>query len=460
LIYWWLPDKHTFEKEERGCVLRGLMGVFLKTSTKKSITCQLQEAINFHASGDDAQASELYKSILKAEPDNFYANLLFAIFLFDNEFFLDAVPYFSDAILADPKCAEAFNYRGVAFKNTGEFCKALDDYKTAIELRPTFHDAHFNLGLFLSYQGLDDEGIGCFRQALDCNPRNSLAHYNIGNLLSKKGQYRASLDEYDLAIAINPSNALFYVNKANALMKIGECSAALSSYSVAVSIDPKIPEALHFIDALACNQSKKPPQGYVEKLFDSYASLFEKSLVIDLGYKIPDIVATLIRKADPVESSISVLDLGCGTGLLGERISDLCERLDGVDISNSMLMEAQKKGAYDDLKHSDIEEYLAKNTIQFDYFVANDVFIYLGDLDNLFGLIKKKNKSGGKLLFTIELNNTNTFQLEQTGRYSHSREYIQMVSDKHGFCVLHSEDLDIRKESNGTILGVLYILTF
>ena len=123
-------------------------------------------------------------------------------------------------------------------------------------------------------------------------------------------------------------------------------------------------------------------------------------------------------------------------------------------------MEAQKKDAYDDLKHSDIEEYLAKNTIEFDYFVANDVFIYLGDLDNLFGLIKEKNKSGGKLLFTIELNNSDTFQLEKTGRYSHSREYIQLVSDKHGFCVLHSEDLNIRKETEGAVLGVLYILTF
>lgn len=436
------------------------MSLFLKTSSEKSVTCQLQEAINFHVSGEDAQASELYKSILKAEPNNFYANLLFAIFLFDNELFFDAVPYFSEAILAEPKCAEAFNYRGVAFKNIGEFCKALDDYKIAIELRPAYHDAHFNLGLILSDQGLADEGIGCFRQALDYNPRNSLAHYNIANLLSKKGQYSASLDEYDWAIAINPSNALFYLNKANALMKIGGFSEALSSYSTAISIDPKIPEALHFINALACNQSKKPPRGYVEKLFDNYASLFEKSLVIDLGYKIPDIAASLIRKADPNESSISVLDLGCGTGLFGEKVSDLCKRLDGVDASYSMLMEAQKKSAYDDLKHSDIEEYLAKNTTQFDYFVANDVFIYLGDLDNLFGLIKKKNKSGGKLLFTIELNNTDTFQLEKTGRYSHSREYIQLVSDKHGFCVLHSEDLIIRKESEGAVLGVLYILTF
>ena len=250
------------------------------------------------------------------------------------------------------------------------------------------------------------------------------------------------------------------VNKANALMKIGEFSAALNSYSAAISIDPKIPEALHFIDALACNQSKKPPPGYVEKLFDNYASSFEKSLVIDLGYKIPDIAANLIRKADPYESSISVLDLGCGTGLFGEKVSDLCKRLDGVDASYSMLMEAQKKDAYDDLKHSDIEEYLAKNIIEFDYFVANDVFIYLGDLDNLFGLIKEKNKSGGKLLFTIELNNSDTFQLEKTGRYSHSREYIQLVSDKHGFCVLHSEDLNIRKETEGAVLGVLYILTF
>ena len=46
----------------------------------------------------------------------------------------------------------------------------------------------------------------------------------------------------------------------------------------------------------------------------------------------------------------SVLDLGCGTGLIGSWFKDYARKLVGVDISPTMLDMATKKGCYHELR--------------------------------------------------------------------------------------------------------------
>ena len=49
-----------------------------------------------------------------------------------------------------------------------------------------------------------------------------------------------------------------------------------------------------------------------------------------------------------------VADLGCGTGLFGERIRARADRLEGFDLSANMLAKAQEKGLYDHLAQADL----------------------------------------------------------------------------------------------------------
>ena len=60
------------------------------------------------------------------------------------------------------------------------------------------------------------------------------------------------------------------------------------------------------------------------------------------------------------------------------------------------------KGIYDDLIKQDILGYLASADLNFDYFIATDVFVYVGDLSDVFHLIKSRNKNSGKLVFSTE----------------------------------------------------------
>jgi len=225
-------------------------------------------------------------------------------------------------------------------------------------------------------------------------------------------------------------------------------------------LKPDFAPAKHLLAALTGNTTESAPRIYVEKLFDSFASKFDSIMVDNLEYKIPRVITEMIIENHSSDSLGSVLDLGCGTGLAGVEIKQFCDYLEGIDLSNSMLDQANRKNVYDKLVHRDITEYLATENLDFDYFISTDVFIYLGELSSVFQLIKSRNRSGGKLVFSTEDTNKDGFFLEQSGRYSHSKQYIESLCTKFDYKLCHFENLNLRKEKNRYISGGLYLLDF
>lgn len=51
-----------------------------------------------------------------------------------------------------------------------------------------------------------------------------------------------------------------------------------------------------------------------------------------------------------LNGSLDILDLGCGTGLIGSWFKDYARTLVGVDVSPTMLDMATKKGCYQELR--------------------------------------------------------------------------------------------------------------
>ena len=108
----------------------------------------------------------------------------------------------------------------------------------------------------------------------------------------------------------------------------------------------------------------------------------------------------------------------------------------------------------------EIIDYLTNNKLNFDYFLAADVFIYVGDLYEVFRLIKKRNQKIANLVFSIELTTAEDYILEKSGRYSHSTNYISSLCEEFDLTITNFKKLPIRKENKQYISGALYSLRF
>jgi len=211
---------------------------------------------------------------------------------------------------------------------------------------------------------------------------------------------------------------------------------------------------------LTGDNTEKAPSEYIEALFDNYAKNFDNSLVCNLDYRTPELLTDMLYENFPEMSYNRVLDIGCGTGLMGQKLDFSCNEIYGIDLSQKMLDEAEKKQVYTDLFKIEIIDFLKNHDLNFQLYVSADVFVYLGDLSELFKLIKTRNGSSGILAFSTENKEGSGFQLEESGRYSHSTKYIQQLANEFGYEIINYSLEKIRKNKNRFILGGLYIMRF
>jgi predicted TPR repeat methyltransferase len=123
-----------------------------------------------------------------------------------------------------------------------------------------------------------------------------------------------------------------------------------------------------------------------------------------------------------------------------------------------MLKAAAQKAIYSELVESDIIEYLAQTDKKFDLFTAADVFIYLGQLKDLFQKIAQCANFGAILLFSTEHLDGYGYELNQTGRFSHSTAYVQDICEAISAEILCHGHCQLRKNARKSILGCLYVV--
>jgi len=133
--------------------------------------------------------------------------------------------------------------------------------------------------------------------------------------------------------------------------------------------------------------------------YDAWAQTYDGDLAA-WSYRAPEVVAQTVRTRHP--GAASVLDVGCGTGLVGRalRTRGFEGRLLGLDLSRASLDLARQSGAYDALEQADLQQRLPAADAGVDAVVCVGVMTYLPDVEAIWRDLARVTSPGGLVVVT------------------------------------------------------------
>jgi len=392
------------------------------------------------------------------EPYNNLGRLYYKQMLID-----EAMPFFERALRMNPDYWEAHYNLAHCFAKKNQLNRAITHYGEVVRLNPEHPNAHFNLGLACIEETKFETAALHLKRAFELDPTNSEAIYQLGNVYVNLGKAFDAAAAFEQALVLVPTLEEAHHNLAILHLRNQEKQKALSRFKEALSLNPGNATAKHMVSALtASEQVQSAPLPYITQLFDQYADYYDTHVKTQLNYQAPGHLRNAVgRSLGNNLKTGRVLDMGCGTGLCGIYFRDLAFELIGIDLSPNMIEKAKALGAYEQLLVSDLKEYLSDSTLEkFDLIIAGDVFVYAGDLTDLFKLVSEKLTAEGRFAFTVECLNTESdiYQLQPTGRFAHSKNYITELTKRNDFTISIEENIILREHEGTPIYGNVYVL--
>lgn len=332
---------------------------------------------------------------------------------------------------------------------------AVEACQRAVELAPRVPEAHYHLAETLVVAGQASAAVGHVKQAMQLPGARVLHDAAL-----------VILGQFDLAAvpgAANPAQYLAILG--NRLCELGHPAAALECFRGKLARDPWDTIAAHFVAALSGANPDRPTDEYVTQLFDNCADTFDQQLVEGLSYSVPrELVAAVVATDAVAPPPWDVLDLGCGTGLVGAEIAQQAKRLVGVDLSPKMIQRARERGIYTELICGELMAALTSARL-YDVVIAGDVFVYVGKLDAVVPAARQCLRPGGVLAFSVEsaedipaAAGAKDYWLGPTGRYAHQADYIRNLASGSGFTLKQMQKVRLRLENRQPMMGWLVIL--
>ena len=286
---------------------------------------------------------------------------------------------------------------------------------------------------------------------------------DYARMLAESGDHAAAAELMSQALDLVPDWAAGWDLLGSYHERSGDVAAAISAWRQLEALDDEGIFGARL--KLAAHNAGPAGEGtavsYVEALFDQYAPQFEDALVGKLGYRVPDILDHMVAEemaALGIERFAKAVDLGCGTGLMGERLRGKVEFLEGVDISAAMIAETARKGIYDSLQKAELVATLNARRADADLMTAADVFIYCGALQPVLAALVPALKPGGLVAFSLEAHDgEEELFLRPSLRYAHGVAATKDALVVAGLDVLRFETAVLRFDRGAPITGMLVV---
>ncbi len=146
------------------------------------------------------------------------------------------------------------------------------------------------------------------------------------------------------------------------------------------------------------HQGTSDPREVADR-YDEWASGYDEDLA-SWSYRAPQVVAETVTTRHPEAGS--VLDVGCGTGLVGRalRAREFTGQIVGLDVSQASLEIARRFGVYDSVELADLQQPLSVEDDSFDAVVCVGVMTYLPEVEVVWRELARVVRPGGLVVVT------------------------------------------------------------
>lgn len=287
------------------------------------------------------------------------------------------------------------------------------------------------------------------------SPADGLVKRLIARDLHLLGRHAESVAAWGTALAIDAADREALMGRMQAAFAQKDTARALRDCEALLALDPAN-EEYQFWHAVA--EGRTPPTQparTVRNLFDGFADLFDQHIVQGLKYQLPREVAQQLLVRFP-DRKFDLLDLGCGTGLLGMHLGRINGNLVGVDVSPRMIEQAARHQVYGRFDTAGLAEALqAAPDRSYDVIAALDVFVYVGDLGPALPQAIRVLRPGGLLVFSCESAREDEADLvlRPSLRYAHKQSHVEARCRAAGFGELDARTTALREENHEPVNG-------
>lgn len=221
---------------------------------------------------------EILERFIAHSPENIDVLNALALdyFLLPKPKYVLALETYNKVLKLDIQNADAYFYKGLIFKETGDTAKAISSFQTCTEVDPDYYDAFMQLGILYAakkdpiaikyynnaiavndtskeaeygiakyFQDAGDLGnaIAYYRNIIIDDPQDADALYNLATIYFGIDSIQKAYSYFDLCIKQSPAKAIAYYGKGLCAEQLKKMDEAISNYKQAVNLDPELTDA-------------------------------------------------------------------------------------------------------------------------------------------------------------------------------------------------------------------------
>jgi predicted TPR repeat methyltransferase len=316
----------------------------------------------------------------------------------------------------------------------------------------------------VSALGDRDMAIGILRRWCRAEPTDAETWSQLAAFLREAGRHADAVEAAGEAVLLAPENAAIAYRLGLCRLDAGDRAGASDAFRRVLDLDPSDPfGAAHHIAVAQGAVSAGLAIDTMRAGFDEFAGYYDAKMVDRLGYRGPEEIRDCVDAdvAPDLPAPWDILDLGCGTGLVGVALSGRKRRLVGVDLSARMLEQARRRNLYDALHQGELVEFLTMLCDeQYDVVTAGELFIYFGDLAPALAAIRSVLTPGGYLVFNTERVADDIGEIVSchSMTFAHSQSYLRRAAAESGFAVRRCAPCFVRMEGSGPVESLITVL--